>query len=176
MVKNINCHTLLCYYLFSSCFGDLSVCSDGYTLAMWLRAGVKSASPTQYYFSSGGQTILSYGVAWYRYRGNLLECMLRLETKKWVVSASMEISMWYHFVTTWHHDEGARMYRDGVLIDIDNAPENYPYLPNGYDNVVLGVPNNVQDAFGEVWIDDIVSYEHIVDDEHVKDLYLSYFY
>ena len=68
------------------------------------------------------------------------------------------------------------MYRDGVLIDIDNAPENYPYLPNGYDNVVLGVPNNVLDAFGEVWIDDIVSYEHIVDDEHVKDIYLSYFY
>ena len=160
--------------LFSSCFGDLSDCSEGYTPAMWLLAGVKAAS-ILYYFSSGGQVKFSHGVARYQ-RGGHLECMLRAETAKWVVSGHMEISIWYHFVTTWHHEDGTRMYRDGVLVDIADAPVDYPNIPSGHDNVLLGVPNDVQSHYGEGWIDDIISYEYTVDDGYVKDLYLSYFY
>ena len=60
-----------------------------------------------------------------------------------------------------------RMYRDGVLVDIANAPVDYPYIPSGHDNVLLGVPNDVQSHYGEGWIDDIISYEYTVDDGYV---------
>ena len=141
---------------------------------MWLRAGVKAVS-NMYYFSSGGQTGGSHGVAWYR-QGNTLKCIFKVETEAWQLTGPMEASVWYHFVTTWHPAKGARMYRDGVLVDMETVSGSHPYSPAGYNNVVLGAPNNVQNYFGEASIDDIISYEHTVDEEYVQNLYLSYFY
>ena len=101
---------------------------------------------------------------------------MNVETEKWFVEYPMMHSIWYHFVTTWHQAKGARMYKDGILVATENAPVAKTYNPAGYDNVVLGAPNHSPSSFGEVWIDDVISCEHIVDDEYIKYLYLSSYY
>ena len=68
------------------------------------------------------------------------------------------------------------MFRDGVLVDMDTSFAYEIYIPTCCNNVVLGAPNSVQSFYGEVLIDDIISYEYTVDEGYIKDLYLSYFY
>ena len=158
------------------CFGDLSHCTEGYTLAMWLRAGAKAVS-NMYYFSSGGQTGDSHGVAWYRQASSgSLKCTFKVETEAWHLSVIMEQSIWYHFVTTWHYGQGARMYKDGILVHKYSDPSPATYNPTCCNKVVLGAPNSAASYYGQVWIDDIITYEHLVDEGYVKVLYLSYFY
>ena len=133
-----------------------------------------AAGGSKFYFSSGAQTSNSHGVAWLRQGSDLL-CILSMENERWYVTAPMQDSIWYHFVTTWSHKQGVRLYKDGVSVDMNSFPSGSPYNPNCCDNVVIGADNSAQ-GHGEVWIDDIISYEHIVDENYVKDLYLSYFY
>ena len=56
------------------------------------------------------------------------------------------------------------MFRDGVLVDMDTSFAYEIYIPTCCNNVVLGAPNSVQSFYGEVLIDDIISYEYTVDE------------
>ena len=155
------------------CFGDLEDCIEGYTLAMWVRTGQRIAH-TMYYFSSGGQTYASHGVVWYR-RNDKLNCWFRLFNELWKVSAAMDALTWYHFTTTWLHGLGARMYRDGVLVDIQPNAIYIHHHDQGFNDVTLGKANR-GDTYGEVFLDDMIVYEHIINTELVKYVYMSYFY
>ena len=156
------------------CFGDLDDCHDGYTLAMWIKAGLKNTH-TMVYFTSGGGTYMSHGVVWFQRARNLI-CWFRKFTDMWEVSAAMSVSTWYHFTTTWHEEQGTRMYRDGVLVASDPNARYSPYTYTGLDNVFLGKHIAVYGEYGEAYIDELIVYEHIVDTEFVKYIYLSYFY
>ena len=141
---------------------------------MWIRTGLKIAH-TMYYFSSGGQSTFSHGVVWYRRYGHLT-CSFRRITDHWKISAVMYASTWYHFTTTWHHEQGARMYRDGVLVDTNIAAVYHRYVDGGSNDVTIGKANRGGDNYGEAYVDDVIVYEFSIDSELVKYLYLSYFY
>ena len=103
-------------------------------------------------------------------------CWFRKFTDMWEVSAAMSVSTWYHFTTTWHKEQGARMYRDGILLHVDPDARYSTYTYSGFDNVLFGRHVNTYTHFGEAYIDDLLVYEHIVTTEFVKYIYMSYFY
>ncbi len=51
----------------NECFGNLELCPDGATYALWILIGPKAASLSNrvYYLSSGGQSKTSHGIAFY---------------------------------------------------------------------------------------------------------------
>ena len=141
---------------------------------MWIKAGLQN-EPTMTYFSSGGGSHMSHGVVWFQREGKL-HCWFRKFTDMWEVSAVMSVSTWHHFTTTWHHEQGARVYKDGILIDSDLTARYNRYTYGSFDNVMLGRPNNVYARYGEAHIDELIVYEHIINSEFVKYIYMSYFY
>ncbi|CAH1794004.1 unnamed protein product, partial [Owenia fusiformis] len=67
-----------------TCFGDLDRCNNGATLSLWIKLGQKDSS-NMYYFSSGGQTKYSHGIAVLWKDGSLLAWMSST-TKLWKTS------------------------------------------------------------------------------------------
>ena len=118
---------------------------------------------------------MSHGVVWFQREGKL-NCWFRKFTNMWKVSAALHFSTWYHFTTTWHQEQGARVYRDGVLVDAHLNAVYHQYTYSGLDNVFLGKHIAMNGGYGEAYLDELIVYENIVDTEFVKYVYMSYFY
>ncbi|CAH1793213.1 unnamed protein product, partial [Owenia fusiformis] len=156
------------------CFGDLELCPNGYTLSMWLYIGPKVANE-MYYFSSGGQTGSSFGVALFWLAGNL-GSWFSTRTEIWKVSypgATLR-EQWRHIVLTWKQDEGLKLWIDCVNVESDTMSEtrNVPNTP--WNNVVLGRPNKNFAKFGEAIIDELIFWDKKLPDERIEDLCVAY--
>ncbi|CAH1803007.1 unnamed protein product, partial [Owenia fusiformis] len=88
----------------NECFGDLNLCSMGYTLAMWIKFGAKNTDE-MYYFSSGDQNGNSSGTDIFIQNGIL---WARLSTIVWTWEARFMNPLpheWTHMLLTWRNDE-----------------------------------------------------------------------
>ena len=95
---------------------------------------------------------MSHGVVWFQREGKL-NCWFRKFTNMWKVSAALNFSTWYHFTTTWHQEQGARVYRDGVLVDAHLNAVYHQYTYSGLDNVFLGKHIAMDGGYGEAYLD-----------------------
>ena len=165
------------YNFQSRCIGNLEHCSNGFSLALWLKIGEKSMASDSYYISSGAQTYASHGVA-LLVKGQALHCAFKKTTSKWKVSDySVKQLVWYHVAVSWDIKIGARMYRDGILVSEAPTASTATYTPSGYDSLVLGRANNGLNkvaTHGEGYIDELYLCEEFLQEKDIVYMYLSY--
>ncbi len=53
------------------CLGNLELCKEGLMFCVWIQTGSKSVTKANFYFSSGGQTSASMGLAFFRTPGGI---------------------------------------------------------------------------------------------------------
>ncbi len=53
------------------CLGNLELCTEGLMIGVWIQTGSKNVTTVNFYFSSGGQTSASMGLAFFRKAGGI---------------------------------------------------------------------------------------------------------
>ena len=101
------------YYPLCNCVGNLQHCPRGFTLAVWIKISLLD-SGDRYYFSSGGQTTSSHGVALYT-KQYKFRASFRTNGRAWGVGiADVTVDVWFHIIITWDTIH-ARFYKNGCL-------------------------------------------------------------
>ncbi len=124
------------------CLGNLEQCPNGFTIALWLKMGTKSATGTiLFYMSSGGHTYASHGIAMYR-KSNFLGASFRTKIKRWSCSKLMTISdgVWYHLTLTWKEDNGVKFFLNGCPKEMIQACDTATQIvtTTASNNLILG--------------------------------------
>ncbi|EDO45885.1 predicted protein [Nematostella vectensis] len=135
----------------SKCINDPTLCDDGLTVAFWIKY-------------HAGEFILSGGRYTDHQRGPgfqflCLNCHkdpkknkpknfvlnLSTQTKDWKITLDFLPKAWFHFVFSWHIDNGLKVYRNGKLVVTDKsaAEVTFPPLKPRYEIITLGRPNSL---------------------------------
>ena len=163
-----------------NCMGDLSKCTNGFVMAMWLQMH-QYDDPGQYtdeyYITNGGHTKNAIGVALLMRERKML-AMFRTETRYWENSYDKDFSLntWYHVVLVWNTTSGSKVYVNGALrihnqggMSLNNNQNS-----NGFSDFVLGDNNgDATDKAGEMTLDELRIWNIVIDDQEVWKLYVA---
>ena len=152
------------------CLGNLEWCPNGFTIALWLKMGTKSAAGTTlFYISSGGHTSASHGITMYK-KNDILGASFRTKSRRWTCMNLMSVSneVWYHVTLTWRADIGVKFFLNGcprnMLQPCPSVSQIVTSTP--YNNFILGsrnsgtIPNTYM---GECYLDKMMVYEDVLD-------------
>ena len=82
------------------CFGLPDLCSDGYSLALWMKK--PKVTTESYYISSGGQTTNSYGICVSALSSNLLYLSLKTKKKWYRTNIATQVCMFLSIYCSAH--------------------------------------------------------------------------
>ena len=90
-----------------SCFGDIRLCTDGFTVSMWIKHGIVNTGET--YFASG------YPVGiWHKQTPNgQFKITARSSSFEWKSLFPAEVDRWMFVSATWHPSGVLTSYVDG---------------------------------------------------------------
>ncbi|XP_067019001.1 uncharacterized protein [Acropora muricata] len=128
----------------ADCVTEPSRCSEGFTLAFWLKV-----NGTGYIMSSGSFTNHRNGPGYQLYyHESLKRFKFLLETRdsRWSLLLHEEVGLWTHMTFTWNNRDGLRYYEDGNLSTFTNRPESVsPLRRQNYTPVItLARPSNMR--------------------------------
>ena len=128
----------------ADCVTEPSRCSEGFTLAFWLKV-----NGTGYIMSSGSFTSHRNGPGYQLYyHESLKRFKFLLETRdsRWSLLLHEEVGLWTHMTFTWNNRDGLRYYEDGNLSTFTNRPESVsPLRRQNYTPVItLARPSNMR--------------------------------
>ena len=156
-----------------SCVGNLRYCPRGFTLAVWIKISLLDRG-TRFYFSSGGQTSGSHGVAIYTQR-YIVKADFRTNGRGWVLRiAGVTVDVWFHIIITWDIIH-ARFYKDGCLADTASVAVWRSNENSKYNDIYIGRANSVKRYFAGGFLDDMYIIDTSVDDQDALDFYFGSF-
>ena len=118
-----------------SYIGSLHRCPNGFTLAAWIRISLLETN-SRYFFSGGGQTAVSHGVAVFT-KNRKLQAVFRMSRKLWNVQiVDGRVDVWYHVVITWD-SSNARIYKNGCLADTAGGTATTTTENSVYNDIFL---------------------------------------
>ncbi|KAK2560536.1 Adhesion G-protein coupled receptor D1 [Acropora cervicornis] len=128
----------------ADCVTEPSRCSEGFTLAFWLKV-----NGTGYIMSSGSFTNHRNGPGYQLYyHESLKRFKFLLETRdsRWSLLLHEEVGLWTHMTFTWNNRDGLRYYEDGNLSTFTNRPVSVsPLRRQNYTPVItLARPSNMR--------------------------------
>ena len=162
------------------CFGDLTLCPQGQTIAFWFKYGgtkTTSSSPGEVYFlCGGGQTGSSHGVAFYHKNAQFSTRYSKPNGDFWTTYMTLDNDNWSHVTATWATGQGLRMYVNGRL-ETQTVTSGYfaPYATINW-GVYLGRANNngTNVLNGEFFMDELLLWETALSDYQVTKLFETY--
>ena len=124
------------------CLGNLEKCSNGFVMALWLKAHTHVMNGSEYYVNSGGHTVRSIGMTLLQQDGKLVSSF-RTTSMRWRVDVPGFVSkLWYHVVLVWSRERGEQIYLNGCMcggmdtgVEIDN--NKHPW----YTDFIFGNAN-----------------------------------
>ncbi|XP_074628220.1 uncharacterized protein LOC141886102 isoform X3 [Acropora palmata] len=128
----------------ADCVTEPSRCSEGFTLAFWLKV-----NGTGYIMSSGSFTNHRNGPGYQLYyHESLRRFKFLLETRdsRWSLLLHEEVGLWTHMTFTWNNRDGLRYYEDGNLSTFTKRPVSVsPLRRQNYTPVItLARPSNMR--------------------------------
>ena len=156
------------FYLFlcnSRCFTDLSECSDGFTLGVWVFLG----SPKQsvgFLISSGGnqRRVINGGFTLFQKPNGVIGASVQIgdpsktgSGTEWVNhGVFLGENHWAHIAVTWHRDTELKFYINGVL-RTTIAAENYStaHPVDVSSEMHLGKRNHHNDYYANATMDEL---------------------
>ena len=127
-----------------------------------------------YIVSSGGQTGGSIGGISVGVWKDGLSAIYQTQTHSWsTTSVICCADVWYHIAVTWD-SATLRMYINGTSVSTGSATIRGPYSDNHLDDFTIGKPNNVDNYFAQMTIDDMKFWDQHMDSSEVLHLFNSY--
>ena len=158
------------------CLGNLSLCSKGFVMALWLNAHTRvTGRSIEIYINSGGHTMKSVGISLHQKEASL-RAAFRNDTKTWfAVISDFESHRWYHVVLAWSGERGLEFYLNGCLRKTDHMGRN---IRNNRDSTitdfVFGNANmDGSNAAGEMTLDEVRVWDADMDEEDVWKIYIN---
>ena len=162
------------------CFGDLSLCLQGQTIAFWFKYGgtktTSSSTGENYFLSGGGQTRSSHGVAFYQLNAQFVSSYRKPNGELWMTNMALDNDNWSHVTATWSYGKGLRMYINGKLkVQKANFAYSAPRTAVNY-GVYLGRASNADSNVlkGEFFMDELLFWEMALSDDQVTKLFETY--
>ena len=156
------------------CLGNLTRCSKGFTMALWLKAHQDGGN--EYYINSGGHTSQSIGMTLLQQHGDLV-ASFRNESMHWRADVTdFESQVWYHVALAWTGEKGVQVYLDGCLRQTDEGVKKGNNQNPIYNDFVFGKANtalNGSDVAGEMTLDEVRVWDADMDGEDVWKMYLA---
>ncbi|XP_060080041.1 uncharacterized protein LOC132559439 isoform X2 [Ylistrum balloti] len=157
------------------CFGDLDLCSRGYTLGLWVY--FKNAGNTKgVYMTNGGHDAESHGIAM-TYKLGLLEFTFKKKNgQTWTVKSDNVLSdKWYHVSVTWKENEGLSLYLNGDPVSKGPNPQKRaPAISRiKNNNFIVGDAQGNLDNF---IIDELKFWSDFKTEEEIKEIGPMYRY
>ena len=147
---------LSCY----SCFGDITQCADGYSMALWMNIPQEYLQPTgaNYLVSSGGQTrsIINGGMAILaKQPGLMITFRSRPDGNLWAISGiTANASTWFHLVITWNKHGHLIAYINGLEVGRESGSTPSFSSPSTSSDMHLGKSNKLNSYYGKFSMDD----------------------
>ena len=164
-----------------SCLGNLTVCSNGFVMAFWLKAhrydDVELSD--EYYLSSGGQTTQSVGVAVLMQNSKLV-VQVRNESVTWTgMMIPIAINIWNHVALTWSGTDGGQLYiyvNGNVVAEDLHGARQVSNQVQHVNDFVLGSSNDAVEITkkadaGEMSMDELRVWDALFDSKAMKDIY-----
>ena len=164
---------------FGTCFGDISLCPDGYTLSFWFKYGTTKArdsSSNVYFISSGGQTAWSHGIAVLFQTGKFKIAFRKPDGNLWKLTTDLNAD-WNHLSITWKQDNGLRLYVNGTQLEEARNASYADQKPAIDYGVHFGRPNNAPDNtnwYGNFYVDEVLFFEREIEPVKAKGVFSKY--
>ena len=148
---------MLSYY---SCFGDITQCVDGYSMALWMNIPQDYLHPTgvNYFISSGGQTrsVVNGGMAILAKQPGLsIIFKSRPDGKHWTISGiTVNASTWFHLIISWNKYGHLITYINGLEVGRASGSGQSFTSPSTSSAMHLGKSNKVNSYHGKFSMDD----------------------
>ena len=159
------------------CLGNLELCSDGITVAAWLKIGnkAKGTSNKLYFMTTGGQTYRAHGWTWYLRNGQL-HYNAKNSTRRWsdLQTPVLPTEKWIHLMTTWHHSEGTKIYVNFQVVN-ETTTSTAMNSPNGNHLFTLALAYNPSktSVFGNFTIDELQIWKKSATQETIDEMQRS---
>ncbi|XP_021368526.1 uncharacterized protein LOC110460117 isoform X2 [Mizuhopecten yessoensis] len=156
------------------CFGDLELCSKGYTLGLWVH--FKNAGNTKgVYMTNGGHDAESHGIAM-TYKKGLLEFIFKKKNgQTWIVKSDNVLSdKWYHVSVTWKENEGLSLFLNGEPVNKSpNPQQRAAAISRTNNNFIVGHAQGNLDSF---IVDELKFWSDFKTEEEIKEIGPMYRY
>ena len=164
---------------FGTCFGDISLCPDGFTLSFWFKYGTKRSRDSLsnvYYISGGGQTAWSHGIAVFFQTGKFKIWFRKPDGNLWKLATDLNAE-WNHLSITWKQDNGLRLYVNGT--QLQKASDVSHVAPNQATDygIHFGRTNNAlnnPDWYGNFYVDEVIFLERAIGPKTAKLVFSKY--
>ena len=126
-----------------SCFGNIGMCVDGFTMGLWLKADKNAGD---FILSSGGQSLISEGFYIKKSHEDEIELGVSKDVNIWKTKIPVYDQSWFHLSFTWSLQRGISVYLDGNSIGQIKSPELREFFKMSFDpfpNVVAGYSNEM---------------------------------
>lgn len=104
------------------CAGNISVCNDGFTLAVWLKPFAANAEAKKMVIiSNGGYAADGDGYYVTQVYGNQYEAGFKYGGNVWKVKFSLTSDEWVHLTLSWSSSLGLTVYVDGLVENTETS-------------------------------------------------------
>ena len=164
---------------FGTCFGDISLCPDGYTLSFWFKYGTTKARDSSSYvhfISGGGQTALSHGIAVFFKTGKFQIWFRKPDGHLWKLTTDLNAD-WNHLSITWKQDSSLRLYVNGTQLE-EVSIVNHVDADQATDyGIQFGRVNSKPDNFdryGNFYVDEVIFLEREIGPNTANRFFVRY--
>ena len=157
-----------------SCFWSPALCTNGYTMALWMKIGMKTGTEL-YYISNGGQASVSYGVSINLASGPSLRWAVKTHDSWWLVNCPITKNEWHHVSFAWKSDTGIKAFLNGDECNDDTTATSNTRETSSYNDFYMGKPNNAAtQKGGEATYDELLFWPEYKDENFISALYDMY--
>ena len=161
------------------CLGNLEKCSNGFVMALWLKAHTQVMNGSEYYVNSGGHTVRSIGMTLLQQDGKLVSSF-RTTSMRWRVDVPGFVSkLWYHVVLVWSRERGERIYLNGCMcggmdtgVEIDNNKHPW-YTDFIFGNANTDLTERYSVVAGEMTLDEVRVWDVYMEEKGVWELFTA---
>ena len=153
------------------CFGNLNYCSEGFTLAFWMKLSFQTTSKRVFLSSlatDDSGVVISAVLA--TFNKNYMTLTFVRANQIWSIEQQMD-DHWRHIGISWHRSYGLVLYVDGTQILTDTTGEAFCRNTTHINDISLkSVPKGVY-IYGEVLLDEFMFWDGWKNKNIMKQLY-----
>ena len=180
-VKRIELYLKVCAVSSCRCLGDITQCTNGYSIALWLSIPEESLYPTtgaKFFISSGGETrsIETGGmVLLAKETGLWIDFRVRPDGKLWTISEINAVAnSWFHMAITWDRYGDLTVFINGIRRYMTSG-EVQGFTSAATSSVIhVGKTNTDLTSFGNFSLDEWFFWSKTLSDEMVTLIYNLY--
>ena len=137
-----------------TCFGTPDLCTNGYSLALWLYRRSYSSGEA-YYVCTGGQTGSSFGISIHGKPDGKLGFDFKTKTHWYRLTHPVTFNAWHHVAFSWTPTDNLKAYVDGKYVGTSGKNPN-TRATTQWNTFFIGKPNNNNWYYGSAYIDEIL--------------------